>query len=111
MTEHLALRLTAEQAIRIIISEIRAYPQNGPDKREEHIRLFGGLVAIEEINALWAERYAELRRIEEAKPKVVGFRRFAKKEQSSANSAASFSVPASQPPADAQPKDSRRGIV
>src|SRR5262249_43740134 len=46
-----------------------------------------------------------------AKPKVVGFRRFAKKEQSSANSAASFSVPASQPPADAEPKDSRRGIV
>jgi len=108
MTELHAPQLTAEQAIRIIIADIRAYPQNGPDKREKHIGDFGGLVAIEEINVLWAERYAELRK---AKPNVVGFRRFAKKEQSSANSAESFSVPATQPPADAEGKDTARKTI
>jgi len=76
MTE-LAPKLTGEEAIRRIIADIRAHPP-GPDKREEHIHLYGELVAVEEINALWAEHYAELRKI--AGAKVIGFRRFAKKE-------------------------------
>jgi hypothetical protein len=107
MTEHLSPKLIAEEeASRIIVAEIRAYPQGG-DKREEHLRLFGELLPREEIEALWAERYAEIARIEEAKPKIVAYRRFAKKEQSSANAAQSFSVPAPQPAADEAPKDAQ----
>ena len=67
MIEKLAPKLSAEEASRIIIADIRAYPHNGPDKCAEHIRDYGDLVAPEEIKALWAERKKL------AQPKVVGF--------------------------------------
>jgi hypothetical protein len=60
MSELHATQPTAEEASRQIAADIRAYPQNGPDKREGHLRLFGGVVAPVEINALWADRYAEI---------------------------------------------------
>jgi len=65
MTEPQVAQRTADEAIRQIAADIRAHPP-GPDKREEHIRLYGELLPSEEIEALWAERYAEL-----AKPKIV----------------------------------------
>ena len=114
MTEHIALELTAEETSRRIAADIRAYPQQ-PDKREEHLRLFGALLSREDIEGAWADRYTEIAlagkarlarvgarfdalrpKIEEAKrkraePKVVGYRRFtAAKEQSSANAAVFF---------------------
>jgi len=129
MSEQLSRQITAEEASRRIAADIRAYPQSA-DKREEHLRLFGALLSREDIEGAWADRYAEIARagrgkladlssrlgglrpkIDEAKhilaqPKV--FRRFAKKEQSSANTALSFSVPATQPPADEKLKDTQR---
>lgn len=113
MTE-LSPQLTAEQASRRIATDIRAYPHNGPDKREEHLRLFGGLLSHGDIEGAWADRYAAIAlagrdrladltarlaglrpKIEEAKhilaqKKIVGFRRYAKREQSSANVGVSF---------------------
>src|SRR5215472_6005292 len=118
MTELHAPQLTAEQASRRIAADIRAYPDNGPDKREEHIREFGGLIAVEDIEGAWADRYAEIAlagqarlarggapKIEEAKrklaqSKIIPYRRFASKEQSAAKAGKAFSVPATQPPAD-----------
>jgi hypothetical protein len=50
MTVH-APQLTAEQASRIIAADIRAYPQR-VDKREEHLRLFDGLLSREDIEGL-----------------------------------------------------------
>ena len=126
MTELRSPQLTAEEASRQIAADIRAYPQQ-PDKREEHFRLFDGLLSHDDIEGAWADRYAEIAlagrgkladlssrlgglrpKIDEAKhilaqPKV--FRRFAKKEQSSANTALSFSVPAVQPLADEEARD------
>jgi hypothetical protein len=115
-------RLTAEQAIRVIIAEIKAYPQSGPDKEEEHIRLYGGLVAVEEIKALWVDRYAEIAlagrdrlanlagrlnglrpKIDEAKRKLAEggrMRRF--------SGPVLFLVPATQPTAEEKPKDTGR---
>ena len=61
MTELRAPQLTADEAIRRIAADIKAYPQGG-DKREEHLRLYSTLVPPEEIEALWAERYAEVER-------------------------------------------------
>ena len=61
MTELHAPNLTADEAIQRIAADIRAHPP-GQNKREEHIRLYGDLVAPDEINALWAERYAEIAR-------------------------------------------------
>jgi len=132
MTEHLARELTAEEASRRIAVDIRAYPDNGPDKREEHIREFGGLIAVEDIEGAWADRYAEIAlagqarlarvgarfdalrpKIEETKRKlperkVIPYRRFASREQSSAQAVRSFSVPASQPEADETQNDTAR---
>jgi hypothetical protein len=110
MTEHIALELTAEEASRRIAADIRAYPQNGPDKREEHLRLFGVLLSRDDIEGAWAIRYTEIALAGKARlarvgarfdalqakrklaePKVVGYRRFtAAKEQSSANAAVFF---------------------
>src|SRR5262245_60956823 len=59
MTEQLSRELTAEQASRRIAADIRAYPP-GPDKREQHIREFGGLIAVDDIEGAWADRYAEI---------------------------------------------------
>ena len=53
MTEHLAPHPTAEQASRIIAAEIKAYPP-GPDKREEHLRLYSALLSREGIEAACA---------------------------------------------------------
>src|SRR5215471_9465830 len=60
MTEQLSLQLSAEEASRRIVADVRAYPYKGPDKRKEHLRLFGELIAREEIEALWADRYTEI---------------------------------------------------
>src|SRR5262249_27314623 len=49
MTELRASQLTAEQASRIIVADIRAYPKDGPDKREEHLQLFGALLSREVV--------------------------------------------------------------
>src|SRR6516164_7844847 len=100
MTEPQVAQVSREEASRIVVAEIKAYPQGG-DKREEHLRLYGELLPPEEINALWEYRYAE---IAEAKRKIVGFRRSAKRE-AAANGGASFSVPVTQPKADPEPKD------
>jgi hypothetical protein len=126
MSEHIALELTAEQASRIIAADIRAYPKDSPDKLEEHLRRYNGLLSGEAIKASWKARYAELRkeiaglgaRLEAVRPKpklpvAVGYRRLGAKPaeakaQSSANASASFSVPATQPPADEKPKDTER---
>src|SRR5262249_46299397 len=102
MSEHIALELTAEQASRIIAADIRAYPKDSPDKREEHLRLFGALLSHEDIDGAWADRYAEIAlagrgklanlsarfnaKLDEAKrklaepklPVVAGYRRYAK---------------------------------
>jgi hypothetical protein len=103
MTEQCAHQLTAEEASRRIIADIKAYPHGGPDKREEHIRLFGELVAIEEINALWADRYTELRK--EAAPKFE--RREFSDEQIKRwqKERGSFFGPKPQPKADSEPED------
>jgi hypothetical protein len=74
MTEHIALELTAEQASWIIAADIRAYPQSGPDKREEHLRDFGALLSREDIEGAWADRYAEIARAGKARLARVGAR-------------------------------------
>jgi putative DNA primase/helicase len=55
MTEQLKSKLTAEEASRIIAADLQAYPQNGVDKLEEHLRLFGEVLPRAEIIALWKE--------------------------------------------------------
>jgi hypothetical protein len=60
MSEVNAPQLTAEEASRIIAADIRGYPKDGPDKREEHLHLFGALLSREVIEAAWAHRYAEI---------------------------------------------------
>ena len=114
MSELHATQVTAEEASRRIAADIRAYPP-GPDKREEHLRLYSGVLSRDDIEGAWADRYAEIAlagrgklarvgarfdalrpRIEEAKrksaePKVVGYRRYAKATN---NGGVSFSVPA-----------------
>ena len=57
MTEQLAPRITADEAIRRIAADIQAYPRR-PSKLEEHLRLYSGVLDPEEIKALWVERYA-----------------------------------------------------
>src|SRR5215472_17375321 len=74
MSEHIALELTAEQASRIIAADIRAYPQNGPNKREEHLRLFDGLLSRKDIEGAWADRYAEIALAGKAKLARLGSR-------------------------------------
>src|SRR5215472_5326701 len=74
MTELHAPQLTAEQASRRIAADIRAYPDNGPDKREQHIREFGGLIAVDDIEGAWADRYAEIALAGQAKLARVGAR-------------------------------------
>jgi hypothetical protein len=104
MSEHLSTKLTAEEeASRIVVAEIKAYPQGG-DKREEHLRLFGELLPRTEIEALWAERYAEIARIEKAAKPATVFRRY-----TSTNAhAPSFILPATQPAADEDAKGTAR---
>jgi hypothetical protein len=122
MTEHIALELTAEEASRRIAADIRAYPEQ-PDKREEHLRLFGALLSREDIEGAWADRYAEIAlagraklarvsarfdalrpKIEETKQKLAepkpapAYRRIVP-------TSASFILSASQPTADPQSKD------
>ena len=92
MTELRAPQPSAEQASRIIAADIRAYPKDGPNKREEHLRLYSALLSREVIEAAWAQRYAEI-----AKP--APFRRRWPPPQSS------FSLPALQPTAEEKPKD------
>jgi hypothetical protein len=92
MTEVHAPQLTAEEASRIIAADIRAYPKDGPDKREEHLRLYSTLLSREAIEAAWAHRYAET-----AKPAPFR-RRWPPPQQSSF-------LPAPQPVADAQPNN------
>jgi hypothetical protein len=122
MSEQLSPQLTAEQASRVIAADIRAYPQSGPDKLGEHLRLFGALLSHEDIEGAWADRYAEIAlagqgkladlssrlaglrpKIEEAKRKLAEpapLRRF--------SGPVLFLVPATQPPADTTPKDTDR---
>src|SRR5215472_5883225 len=57
MTEQLAPRITADEAIQRIAADIQAYPRR-PTKLEEHLRLYSGVLDPEEIKALWTERYA-----------------------------------------------------
>jgi len=45
MTELRAPQPSAEQASRIIAADIRAYPKDGPNKREEHLRLYSALLS------------------------------------------------------------------
>src|SRR5215469_13871639 len=56
MTEQLAPRITADEAIQRIATDIQAYPRR-PSKLEEHLRLYSGVLDPEEIKALWTERY------------------------------------------------------
>src|SRR5262252_7520953 len=56
MTEQLAPRITADEAIRRVAEDIQAYPRR-PTKLEEHLRLYSGVLDPEEIKALWTERY------------------------------------------------------
>ena len=74
MTELRSPQLTAEEASRRIAADIRAYPQSGPDKREEHLRLFGALLSREDIEGAWADRYAEIARAGQARLARVGAR-------------------------------------
>jgi hypothetical protein len=97
MTEHLAPHPTAEQASRIIAADIKAYPHNGPDKREEDIRLYSELLSREVIEAAWAQRYAEI-----AKP--APFRRRWPPQTS-------FFVPPPQPEAELEAKDTEKIAV
>jgi hypothetical protein len=69
-------KLTADEAIQRIAADIRAYPQ-ALDRSEEHIRLYSlrdALIPREEIEALWAERYAEIALAGKAKLARVGAR-------------------------------------
>ena len=114
MSELHATQPTAEQASRVIAADIRAYPQNGPDKREEHLRLYGGVLAREDIEGAWADRYAEIAlagrdklanlsmRLNGLRPKVgpAPMRRF--------SGPVLFLVPTTQPAADEKPKDTGR---
>jgi hypothetical protein len=70
MTDQAEPKLTAEEASRIIIADIHAYPKDGVDKLYNHLRRFGRLVSADEIEALWEERYAELRRMGIRRPSV-----------------------------------------
>ena len=56
MTEQLAPRITADEAIQRIAADIQAYPRK-PSRLEEHLRLYSGVLDPEEIKALWTERY------------------------------------------------------
>jgi hypothetical protein len=108
MSEQRASQPTAEQASRIIAADIKAYPQ-GMDKREEHLRLFGALLPRDEIEALWAERYAEVTK--QAKPSVQA-QKFERREFSQeqidrwqAERDGSFFSSAAQPKADPEPEN------
>jgi len=105
MSEQRATQPTAEQASRIIVADIKAYPQGG-DKLEEHLRLFGVLLPRDEIEALWAERYAEVERQAKAAPKFE--RREFTQEQIDrwqAERGGSFFGPRPQPEAAPEPED------
>jgi len=91
MTEVHAPQQTAEEASRIIAADIRAYPKDGPNKREEHLRLYSALLSREVIEAAWAHRYAEI-----AKPAPFR-RRWPPPRQSSF-------LPTPQPVAETAPK-------
>jgi hypothetical protein len=95
MSEQLSPQPTAEQASRIIAADIRAHPPE-PHKREEHVRLYGHLIPPEAIEASWEERYAELRK----KP-ASGF----VPRIGNPKTKASFFVPAPQPVAEPDAKD------
>jgi putative DNA primase/helicase len=91
MTEHSQqlTGVTAEEASRIIAADIKAWPKDGPNKREEHLRLFSGLLSREVIEAAWAQRYAEIARAQGRRwppPRPSSF------------------LPAPQPTADEKPK-------
>ena len=134
MTEQTVLQLTEAELTELVISSIEAFQySDGPYLEREHCALarkhsynegriaqfwrdaaeqaHQDLATMQSRLSAVVGRFDALRpKIEEAKrkhaePKVNGFRRFPKKEQSSANSALSFSVPATQPPADEKLKD------
>src|SRR5262249_38288258 len=72
MTELRAPHLTSDQASPTIAADIRAFPKDGPDKREEHLRLYGdGLISREVIEAAWADRYPEIARAQPPPPKMI----------------------------------------
>jgi P4 family phage/plasmid primase-like protien len=109
MTEPHHQVITREEASRQIAADIRAYPQDGPDLREEHVRLFGALIPPQAILASWADRYAEL-----AKPKPMVWhngRRYDADawEKMAANNAACSFLPSPQPTADEAREDIQEG--
>jgi hypothetical protein len=75
MSELHATQVTAEEASRRIAADIRAYPLNGPDKREEHLRLFGALLSREDIEGAWADRYAEIAKAKKSEKPALTYRR------------------------------------
>ena len=134
MTEQTVLQLTEAELTELVISSIEAFQySDGPYLEREHCSLARKHSYNEgRIAQFWRDaaeqahqdlattqsrlsavvgRFDALRpKIEEAKrkhaePKAIGFRRFPKKEQSSANSVLSFSVPAVQPLADEEARD------
>jgi hypothetical protein len=62
-----SLRFLSQQARRV-------YPQSGPDKREEHLRLFSALLSHDDIEGAWADRYAEIALAGQAKLANLGMR-------------------------------------
>jgi hypothetical protein len=133
MTEQLSPQLTAEEASRRIAADIRAYPHKGPDKREEHHRLFDELLSHDDIDGAWADRYTEIAlagrgklarlssrleglrpKIDEAKRKLAAtpaYRRIASSNHVVNSGIASFILPATQPTADETREDTRRAIA